>query len=135
MSGSTDWFQRSNSYQTRLAEVIAEENITAVRTAFEAGAAATIFVKGYTKESILCTLPQARQPASSVIEHRLPLNISNDSITAIIDDALASHIEGLPTTSTVDNISPLHDTNHSAIAPPPFTSLPAALKVGDRVKR
>ena len=36
------------------------------------GASSSIFVKGYSPDSLVCTLPMAQQPLSSVVKHAQP---------------------------------------------------------------
>ena len=63
---------------------------------WKANAASSVFVRGYAPKSLICTLPMAVQPPSSVFEHPSPIEIPSEVISDI-DSHLAEYVEELYT--------------------------------------
>ena len=61
----------------------------------EHGASFSIFVEGYLPQSLVCTLPQASQPPSSVFQHDPPLLDSQPDVLDMIDSALVEQLDVL----------------------------------------
>lgn len=108
------------------------------------GAAASVFVKGYAQDSIVCTLPMAVQPISSCILWPDPIKVDDD-VLSIIDTGLSSYIQSLSDKSKANkakaasvtvttNNNNANSTTNTASAPS-FNHYPTTLKVGDRVRR
>lgn len=103
------------------------------------GAAGSIFVKGYKPESLICTLPQAKQPPSRVVEQPTPFEGTRPEILEEIDAKLAAHIEIL--VQNAANVAAKKKawndkSNTTTSSPAPkFNSTPPTLKKGDRVIR
>jgi hypothetical protein len=68
--------------------------IRSLHTLLEANAAASIFVKGYSPGSLICTLPMAQQPPSSVFTHPPPVQVPSDTL-ALLDSHLAQYVTSL----------------------------------------
>ena len=107
------------------------------------GAASSVFVKGYAKDSIVCTLPMAIQPISSVYQWPDPIKVDDD-VLSIIDAGLSSYIQSLSDKSKAEkaasssasiNIAPNAPNAPNAPLTPPFNHFPSTLKVGNRVRR
>ena len=85
-------FIRNEQQQTPFSVAIRGDKRKCVEKLIENGAASTVFVKGYSPGSLVCTLPMAYQPTSSVFTHpdRL-INVGKEAISRL-DDALSTHI-------------------------------------------
>ena len=85
-------FIRNEQQQTPFSVAIRGDKRKCVEKLIENGAASSVFVKGYSPGSLVCTLPMAYQPPSSVFTHpdRL-INVGKEAISRI-DDALSTHI-------------------------------------------
>ena len=88
---------QSDVLQTPLATAVGLSDILEVkRILTEEKAASTVFVQGSTINSILCTLPNAPKPRSSVITHQLPLQYVPDDIIDAIDNDVCTYLNSLP---------------------------------------
>ena len=102
-----------------------------------------MFVKGYSSSSIVCTLPQAQQPPSTAFNHPPPFKESSRAVIDAIDLTLSSHVEDLVREAALRAVKVVSGQSstqasamaQSAAAATPFNAFPAALKIGDRVKR
>ena len=86
-------FSRDQDHATPLAAAIKENSHPCVAALLEAGAAASVFVQGYTEGSLVCTLPMAVQPSSSVFQHPEPLRNVDPTIIDAIDESLSTHVK------------------------------------------
>lgn len=87
--------QRNEFQQTPLTVAILEKQRETVETLLEYGAAETVFVAGYLPNSVVCTLPQASQPPSSVFQHPPPLMDTDPILLSKLDDAVCAYIKSL----------------------------------------
>ena len=129
-------FTRNEQQQTPLAESIVNGNDAVVLELLAVGAEKSIFVKGYAAESLVCTLPQARQPKSSVFNHPPPFTQTSPELIAEIDTKLCNHVESLVREEVARTAK--ENAGAAGLNPDPslpFNPLPVVLKVGDRVKR
>lgn len=95
---------------TPLATAIGLSDVQEVkRILFEERAAESVFVKGSGSNSILCTLPNAPKPQSSVMSHKPPLQDVSEEIVDTIDSSVCNFLNSLP----VEKKS-LPDTNEDA---------------------
>ena len=127
---------RNINQQTPLSEMIVNKNDFETHELLSLGAEKSIFVKGYSKDSLVCTLPQARQPKSSVFNHPPPFLDTRKEILDEIDNKLAAHIESLVREAVVDAVK----VNAAKMSPaaavvPVFNPFPGVLNVGDKVVR
>jgi hypothetical protein len=96
---------RNELQQTPLARAISQGNRDEVESCLHEGAASSVFVHGYFPSSLVCTLPQAVQPASTgtlllvlcftslsnfcaVFHHPPPLKNVDKIVTKLLDDAI-----------------------------------------------
>ena len=86
-------YSRDQDHATPLAASIKEKSHLCVAALLEAGAAASVFVQGYTEGSLVCTLPMAVQPSSSVFQHPEPLRNVDPAIIDAIDESLSTHVK------------------------------------------
>jgi hypothetical protein len=140
LSEEADLFCRNVKQQTPLATAIAESKDADTSKLLSHGAERSIFVRGYSKDSLVCTLPQARQPASSAYEHPPPFLGTRPEVLDEIDTKLAAHIEFLVRGAVAQAVKA--NASKAAVQLPgaqaaaaAFDPLPSALKIGDRVKR
>ena len=127
---------RNQNQQTPLSEMLTDKNDFETHELLCLGAEKSIFVKGYSKDSLVCTLPQARQPRSSVFNHPPPFLDTKKEILDEIDNKLAAHIESLVREAVVDAVK-VNAAKKSAAAPvvTVFDPFPGALSVGARIVR
>ena len=88
-------YSRNEKQQTPLAVALVEKSEEEARRLLVEGAGQTIFVKGYAESSLVCTLPQARQPASSAFEHPDPFEGTSPELLQEMDAQLAQHVQSL----------------------------------------
>ena len=91
----------NNLLQTPLSIAISAGALKEVQRLIRDGSAKEIFIKGSTSHSIICTLPSARKPQSSVVIHP-PLPSILPEITTIIDEGLTQYL----------NSQSLHNNNN-----------------------
>ncbi len=138
--GAAKFLLRNESKQTIFAEVLNARDDLVAKSYLKEGCANSIFVKGYGPNSVVCTLPQARQPPSSVVIHPDPLLGTSPEVMQDIDEALAAHIDNLARESAAKQIKDELGPNDVAVPTLPishsvFNPLPPVLKIGDRVRR
>lgn len=68
------------------------QSAAALSVLLENGGAKSVFVKGYSVDSLMCTLPMAEQPESSVHVWPPPIRIDRERLH-MLDVALADHIK------------------------------------------
>ena len=92
-----DMLLRDNEQNTPLSYCLrAATHNNSLSALLEANAASSVFVKGYTPGSLICTLPMAVQPPSSVFDHPPPMHVSPEVISQL-DAQLAQHVTHLHT--------------------------------------
>ena len=132
--------QRNDDQQTPLAVAIIGGSLQNIETLLEVGASKTIFVKGYSDGSLVCTLPQASQPPSSVFHHQPPHKSTDDIVISKIDEALCTQIKHLrdekiaaaaaaAAALVASSTSRSPASGGSATSSPVFNPLPDHLKV------
>lgn len=99
------------------------------------GGCSSIFVKGYMEKSILCTLPMAHQPQSSVFNWPSPIKLNDDNILNEIDSKFVLYIKTLSENSKNNKKIPDNDDVISTPPKPAFDHYPQQLNIGDRVRR
>ena len=104
------------------------------------GGCNSIFVKGYMDESIVCTLPMACQPQSSVFNWPDPIKLNDDDVLTMIDTNFLSYLKTLSENSknkkTSDNDITSSNSNVATIPlKPSFNHYPQTLNNGDHVRR
>eukprot|EP01038_Epipyxis_sp_PR26KG_P004361 gene4361-6169_t len=107
------------------------------------GGTSTVFVKGYLPDSLVCSLPQAVQPHSSVVEFVPPLRGSDPVLISKVDEELSQFVKLLQETYEKEqqaikeadikqkDAEKYKNDNLSK----KFNPFPALLKVGDTVVR
>jgi hypothetical protein len=86
-------FFRDKEQATPLAAAIKENSVPCITALLNVGAAESVFVHGYTEGSLVCTLPMALQPESSVFQHPEPLRNIDPCITDALDEFLSAHVK------------------------------------------
>jgi hypothetical protein len=101
--------QHNDLLQTPLATAICKSDGQEVkRVLADEKAASTVFVKGSGHNSILCTLPNAPKPQSTVISHQPPLQDLPVDIVDVVDSSVSAFLNSLP------QIDRGHSTNISS---------------------
>lgn len=124
----------------------------------------SIFVKGYLQDSLVCTLPMAQQPPSSIFNWPSPITIMDNEILQQLDNSIALYLENMKQQSDnkkkkdeevklladldfdgkveSDNGNSNSDNGSETIQKPNspdnnkiYNFYPNKLKVGDRVRR
>lgn len=99
------------------------------------GAASSIFVKGSLDGTILCTLPNAHKPTSSVVSHQPPIPSVSPEILAVVDDGLTQYLNSKGRESVPPPFaSQALPTQQQPMDPSPPPALPEGFRVGDLVK-
>lgn len=141
---SKDFYFEKKDEKTSLYTSICTNDEEEVRRLLANNAAASIFAEGNSPDSIVCTLPQARQPYSAAFNYDEPFTGSSRELLDDIDNSLAIHIESLIKKETeekmlfntaaaaavIQDATATIDPNASK-----FNAFPAKLKDGDRVLR
>jgi hypothetical protein len=104
----------NQSFETPLAVAIAAGASKEVQRLLNDGAASSIFVKGSTSNSIMCTMPNAVKPESAVVTHAPPLLSVSAEIIELVDDGLTQfintrslHTNDIETNAT-EEMDPIH---------------------------
>jgi len=112
--------------------------------------ASSVFVHGYSPNSLVCTLPMATQPSSSVVTHEAPLIGVDPALLEMIDVTLAKNVQKMVTDEQAEEArikkaeAADQKKRAAALATPKvvaaapvstFNHFPAQLSVGDHVRR
>jgi len=84
---------RDDSHSTPLSAAIKLGNVDKVSALLALPeASASVFVHGYASNSLVCTLPLATQPSSSIFTHPPPISVE-PALLELLDDAVASNVK------------------------------------------
>lgn len=124
--------QLNNLLQTPLSISIAAGALKEVQRLIRDGAANEIFIKGSSNNTIICTLPTARKPQSSVVIHPPPLPEMLPEILSIVDDGLMQYLnsQSLKSKNQTENNTQSSNNNSSNNNIPTIESF----RVGDLVR-
>lgn len=122
-------------FETPLAVAIAAGASKEVHRLLKDGAASSIFVKGSSSNSILCTMPNAVKPESAVVTHSPPLLSIPPDIIELVDESLAQFMNMALHTNVIASKKPFDEDNISVQDPLADPSKKAErFRVGDVVK-
>ncbi len=136
-------FSRDMEQATPLAAAIKENAVPIITALLNVGAAESVFVLGYTEGSLVCTLPMALQPESSVFQYPEPLRNIDPCITGVLDEFLSAHVKkmvaGEEAEATRMRLAAEKDKRHKdksattlgSMRAPPFNHFPPSLSIGD----
>ena len=67
-------------------------------------AAKSIFIKGTSQDSLICTLPYSRKPSSSIVQYReiIPVDEKDEHFIEEIDQALSNFLSHLSNTDGIE---------------------------------
>jgi len=150
-------FARNHNHETLLSVSIKTDAVDCVAKLLELGGASSIFVHGYSAESLVCTLPMASQPQSSVFKHAEPLTKVNPAVLQLVDEKMSEYVRRMLAEADAEaarkvaaeaeaeverkrlaaSKAPASGGAAAAAAPsgPPFNHFPAQLNPGDIGKK
>ena len=134
--GELSLLHKNAHNQTPLTESIISGKIDAIANLLKIGAAKSVFVAGYLPGTLVCTLPQASQPPSSVFTQPSPFTDTSLQLLDLIDESICARIEEMKRekiqflAAASATALPLNSTNQTSLSRiTPFNFFPPFLKV------
>jgi len=132
-------YLRDHTQATPLAAAIKENSHQCITALLDVGAASSVFVHGYSDGSLVCTLPMAEQPPSSVFKHPEPLRSVAPSIIDELDRYLSAHVKQMFAEGEAIRLAEKEDKEDKEEKEKerikkqkvPFNHYPPSLNVGD----
>jgi hypothetical protein len=118
-----------------LANAIINENEEEIKLLLNNGSSKTMFVKGYSESSIVCTLPQVKQPQSRCFNHPEPFEKSSSKVMDILDTSFSKHIEDLVKKTIDEKVEKSKSISSIVSDDDNFDKFHIKLKKNDRVER